>query len=195
MPFCLVKKAAERLKKAIIEGKFNPDILAKKSSEEVRVVYVAHPASGLARSNFPMVCHVQGDRILRTLPIQQVQDHSGHVVSYRRLGQGPVLGLLHGIGAASGTWLPAMQMVGKQFDVLAWDAPGYGLTTALKPETPKATDYAQRMWHWLDALPVAVEWRVKSGPVRRNRRFVEIVAEFAQPLPPPAPGPLSTGNA
>ena len=41
---------------------------SKKSSEEVRVIYVAHPASGLARSNFPVVCHVQGDRILRTLP-------------------------------------------------------------------------------------------------------------------------------
>lgn len=33
-----------------------------------RVVYVSHPASGLARSNFPLVCHVAGSRIVRSLP-------------------------------------------------------------------------------------------------------------------------------
>jgi anaerobic selenocysteine-containing dehydrogenase len=33
-----------------------------------RVVYVAHPASGLARSNFPVVCHVVDGEIVRCLP-------------------------------------------------------------------------------------------------------------------------------
>lgn len=33
-----------------------------------RVVYVSHPATGLARSTFPMVCHIDGDRIVRSLP-------------------------------------------------------------------------------------------------------------------------------
>ena len=36
--------------------------------QEHRVVYVSHPASGLARSNFPLVCHVAGSKILRSLP-------------------------------------------------------------------------------------------------------------------------------
>lgn len=35
-----------------------------------RVVYVSHPGSGLARSNFPLVCHVVGSRIVRSLPFQ-----------------------------------------------------------------------------------------------------------------------------
>ncbi len=33
-----------------------------------RVVYIAHPASGLARSNFPLVCHVEGGKVTRCLP-------------------------------------------------------------------------------------------------------------------------------
>lgn len=36
--------------------------------QEHRVVYVSHPASGLARSNFPLVCHVAGGKIVRSLP-------------------------------------------------------------------------------------------------------------------------------
>src|SRR3972149_5654461 len=41
---------------------------------EHRVVYVSHPASGLARSNFPLVCHVAGSRIVRSLPFQIPDD-------------------------------------------------------------------------------------------------------------------------
>ena len=33
-----------------------------------KVVYVSHPGSGLARSNFPLVCHVEDGRIVRSLP-------------------------------------------------------------------------------------------------------------------------------
>lgn len=38
------------------------------------VVYVSHPGSGLARSNFPLVCHVAGSRIVRSLPFQIPDD-------------------------------------------------------------------------------------------------------------------------
>ena len=41
---------------------------------EHRVVYVSHPASGLARSNFPLVCHVAGSRIVRSLPFHIPED-------------------------------------------------------------------------------------------------------------------------
>ena len=33
-----------------------------------RIVYVSHPASGLARSNFPLECHVEDGKIVRSLP-------------------------------------------------------------------------------------------------------------------------------
>lgn len=39
-----------------------------------RIVYVAHPASGLARSNFPIVCHVEDGKIVRCLPFYLPDD-------------------------------------------------------------------------------------------------------------------------
>jgi len=33
-----------------------------------KVIYVSHPASGLARSNFPLITQIEGDRIARSLP-------------------------------------------------------------------------------------------------------------------------------
>ena len=33
-----------------------------------KIVYVSHPASGLARSNFPLETHIDGNRIVRSLP-------------------------------------------------------------------------------------------------------------------------------
>jgi anaerobic selenocysteine-containing dehydrogenase len=39
-----------------------------------RVVYVSHPASGLARSNFPLECHVENGRIVRSLPFYMPDD-------------------------------------------------------------------------------------------------------------------------
>lgn len=64
--------------------------------------------------------------------------------------------LLHGIGSASGSWLAQLQQArdaqAPASHVLAWDAPGYGASTALPMDTPVAADYARRLWQWLDAL-------------------------------------------
>lgn len=64
--------------------------------------------------------------------------------------------LLHGIGSASGSWLAQLQQArdaqAPVSHVLAWDAPGYGGSTALPMEAPAAADYALRLWQWLDAL-------------------------------------------
>ncbi len=39
-----------------------------------KVVYVAHPGSGLARSNFPLECHVEDGKIVRSLPFYIPED-------------------------------------------------------------------------------------------------------------------------
>lgn len=39
-----------------------------------KTVYVSHPASGLARSNFPLVCEVEGAKIARSLPFYLPED-------------------------------------------------------------------------------------------------------------------------
>ena len=36
--------------------------------KEKKIVYVSHPGSGLARSNFPLECHVEDGKIVRSLP-------------------------------------------------------------------------------------------------------------------------------
>ena len=42
--------------------------------QDRRVVYVSHPGSGLARSNFPLACHVEGSRIVRSVPFHIPDD-------------------------------------------------------------------------------------------------------------------------
>jgi pimeloyl-ACP methyl ester carboxylesterase len=61
--------------------------------------------------------------------------------------------LLHGIGSGSGSWIHQLsdENLGR---VLAWDAPGYADSTALKMDEPAAKDYAQVLWAWLDALQI-----------------------------------------
>jgi pimeloyl-ACP methyl ester carboxylesterase len=80
-------------------------------------------------------------------------------VTWREAGaaSAPALVLLHGIGSASASWveqLAAARDGRLPLRVLAWDAPGYGASTALTASAPTAADYALRMWAWLDALQV-----------------------------------------
>ena len=42
--------------------------------EDCKTVYVAHPASGLARSNYPTVCEVSNSKIVRSLPFRIPED-------------------------------------------------------------------------------------------------------------------------
>ena len=61
--------------------------------------------------------------------------------------------LLHGIGSASGSWVRQLDRArGLPLRVLAWDAPGYGGSDPVKADWPRAGDYAERLWAWLDAL-------------------------------------------
>jgi pimeloyl-ACP methyl ester carboxylesterase len=64
--------------------------------------------------------------------------------------------LLHGIGSGSASWsaqLAAAEQA-QHLRLLAWEAPGYGMSSALPQTTPEAHDYALRMWQWLDHLQV-----------------------------------------
>lgn len=42
--------------------------------QDRRVVYVSHPGSGLARSNFPLECHIEDGKIVRSLPFYIPED-------------------------------------------------------------------------------------------------------------------------
>lgn len=63
--------------------------------------------------------------------------------------------LLHGIGSSAASWIAQLHAADQNRaasrpHVLAWNAPGYGASTALTPAEPLAEHYAARLWQWLD---------------------------------------------
>jgi pimeloyl-ACP methyl ester carboxylesterase len=74
--------------------------------------------------------------------------------------------LLHGIGSGSASWLHQLEYARAQSaqtltnpscgQVLAWDAPGYALSSPLSSLSPTPSEYAEQFWAWLDAMESSV---------------------------------------
>lgn len=74
-------------------------------------------------------------------------------VSYlRRAGTGPVLLCLHGIGSRGSSFAALLPHLPADWDVVAWDAPGYGASSPLAQDWPVAGDYAVAALALMDAL-------------------------------------------
>jgi pimeloyl-ACP methyl ester carboxylesterase len=58
-------------------------------------------------------------------PVEYISMH-GHRVGFRRAGEGPVLLLLHGIAGSSRTWIPTMQLLHREYTLVAPDFLGHG---------------------------------------------------------------------
>jgi pimeloyl-ACP methyl ester carboxylesterase len=56
---------------------------------------------------------------------QQIELH-GHPVTYRRMGQGPAVLLVHGITSSSRTWRSVLPALAEHYDVIAPDLLGHG---------------------------------------------------------------------
>jgi pimeloyl-ACP methyl ester carboxylesterase len=65
--------------------------------------------------------------------------------------------LLHGIGSNATSWSAQLNVVAdsSRYRLLAWDAPGYGESTALADGQDHVEHYAARLWQWLDSLAVS----------------------------------------
>ena len=90
-------------------------------------------------------------------PASTVQLPSGAEVGVRQCGQRngkPTLVLLHGISSGAASWLHTALGLAQHHHVLAWDAPGYGVSTPLEHASPTADAYAQRLDEVLRALGV-----------------------------------------
>jgi pimeloyl-ACP methyl ester carboxylesterase len=57
--------------------------------------------------------------------MDQVETHMGPV-AYRRAGAGAPLVLLHGGLSDGRSWAPQLETLAREYDVVAWDAPGCG---------------------------------------------------------------------
>lgn len=98
------------------------------------------------------------DRRLQQFPLREMPTPLGRM-AYREAGQpAPAVThvLLHGIGSDSANWLRQLEATVRSngLGVLAWEAPGYGSSAAVGSMAPDASDYAERLWAWLDALRV-----------------------------------------
>lgn len=85
---------------------------------------------------------------------QRLVAAAGGQQALRECGTGPAVVLLHGIGSGAASWLQVAQHLAAQARVIAWDAPGYGDSSPLESDVPKAEQYAARLAQMLDALEV-----------------------------------------
>lgn len=77
---------------------------------------------------------------------------NGVTQSYREAGKGKTIILLHGISSGSASWIKQFEDLADHFHLIAWDAPGYGLSDALDTMQPNAADYAHRIKGLFEAL-------------------------------------------
>jgi pimeloyl-ACP methyl ester carboxylesterase len=82
----------------------------------------------------------------------QIVTASGRTVSYIEAGSGTPVMLLHGIGSGARSWKAQLEDLSNRFRLIAWDAPGYGTSTGLASPEPAASDYADVMSEFVDAL-------------------------------------------
>jgi pimeloyl-ACP methyl ester carboxylesterase len=75
----------------------------------------------------------------------------GRTVAHARAGHGPTLVLLHGIGGNASQWQQQLAGLADSFDLIAWDAPGYGGSDDPGADWSLA-DYADCLAGLLDAL-------------------------------------------
>jgi pimeloyl-ACP methyl ester carboxylesterase len=68
-------------------------------------------------------------------------DVNGISIAYERAGEGPAIVLLHGFSHDSRVWRPQIEALSSDFTVIAWDAPGAGLS-ADPPESFGIADWA-----------------------------------------------------
>jgi pimeloyl-ACP methyl ester carboxylesterase len=78
---------------------------------------------------------------------------NGLSIAYKRTGNGPVLVLLHGLTQDSRVWKPQIESLSENFTVIAWDAPGAGLS-ADPPESFNISNWADCLAGLLDSSGV-----------------------------------------
>lgn len=79
-------------------------------------------------------------------------------ISYRRSeitrSSNPTLVFLHGIGSTSASWIKQFQTLSASYNMIAWDMPGYKLSSPIGLSHPQPVDYANVLRTFLAALDV-----------------------------------------
>ncbi len=83
----------------------------------------------------------------------RAQDGGAARVAYRRVGRGPAVVLIHGVGLGKAIWAPQVEALEADYEVIAIDMPGHG-ASSLPPKAPRLPDYADAVLAMLDGLGV-----------------------------------------
>ena len=89
---------------------------------------------------------------MSALPSPIVHDTIAGISYWRRAGHGRRLVCLHGIGSNAESFAPLLAELPEDWDVIAWNAPGYGESEPLGADWPVESDYAKALGRFLDAL-------------------------------------------
>lgn len=93
---------------------------------------------------------------LARIPAQAQVRYLGDRWSYLEAGdrQAAPLLLLHGIGTDAQYFRFQLAGLSARWRVIAWNAPGYGLSDNLRTDQPQAADYAQAVCDFMEALDI-----------------------------------------
>lgn len=75
-------------------------------------------------------------------------------VHFRRAGSGPAVMLLHASPVSSAMFREQIEVFSRDFDAIAIDTPGYGLSTPLDHPQPEIADFADAVVETLDAFGI-----------------------------------------
>jgi pimeloyl-ACP methyl ester carboxylesterase len=89
-----------------------------------------------------------------SLPELKRTGAAGLSISYREVGEGPVLFFVHGMGCGSVNWETQYEQFSDRYRVIGWDAPGYGESEPFDTDLPSVADYVMAMAAFLDSLGI-----------------------------------------
>jgi pimeloyl-ACP methyl ester carboxylesterase len=75
-------------------------------------------------------------------------------LSHQRRGSGPPLLLIHGIGSQWQMWLPVMDRLAQEREVIAVDLPGFGESLPIDGEAPSVPELARSVARFVEELGV-----------------------------------------
>ena len=82
----------------------------------------------------------------------EVGDYRWHV---QRMGEGPPAVLIHGSGASTHSWADLFPILAAKYEVVAFDLPGHGFTSARRRTPPTLRHVASQIGELLAALKVS----------------------------------------